>query len=208
MTTRLALLLSGGGRTLQNFLDLIAAGRLDARLEVVVSSNPDAGGVERARNAGIATAVIDRRQFDSDEAFSAAITAVLDRYDVELVLLAGFLRRYIFPARYRGRVLNIHPALLPKYGGRGMYGHRVHEAVLAAGDTESGCTVHVADHEYDHGPIVLQKRVPVLPGDTPDTLAERVFAAECEAYPEAVRLFASGRLASMRDVNAGHPSET
>jgi phosphoribosylglycinamide formyltransferase-1 len=187
----LAVLLSGGGRTLQNFIDEIAAGRLDARIQVVVSSNPNAAGVEKARSAGLECEIVDRRRFEDDESFSEAITAVLDRYDIDLVVLAGLVRRYVFPARLSGRVLNIHPALLPEYGGQGMYGHQVHEAVLAAGDKESGCTVHIADEEYDHGPIVLQKRVPVLPGDTPETLAERVFQAECEAYPEAVRRLAA-----------------
>ena len=116
------------------------------------------------------------------------------RHPVDLVIMAGFLRRWIFPAAYEGRVLNIHPALLPKYGGKGYYGHHVHEAVLKAGEKESGCTVHFADHHYDRGPILVQKRVPVLPGDTPDTLAARVFEAECEAYPEAIELVASGRV--------------
>jgi formyltetrahydrofolate-dependent phosphoribosylglycinamide formyltransferase len=194
VTVDLAVLLSGGGHTLQNFIDEIAAGRLDARIRVVVSSRRDAAGVQRAREAGIPCHVVERRRFASSEEFSAAITEALEPYAVDLVLLAGFLQLYLFPDKYRGRVLNIHPGLLPRYGGRGMYGHYVHEAVLAAGETESGCTVHLADHEYDHGPIVLQRRVPVLPGDTPETLAERVFAAECEAYPEAVRLFAAGKL--------------
>lgn len=190
MTTRLAVLLSGGGRTLQNFIDEIAAGRLDAKIEVVISSRPRVEGLERARRGRIPTEVVEWRDYGNDADFSAAITDVLGRYEIDLVLGAGFLRRYLFPERLKGRVLNIHPALLPKFGGTGMYGHHVHEAVLASGDKESGCTVHIADHEYDHGPIVLQKRVPVLPDDTPDTLAERVFQAECEAYPEAVRLVA------------------
>ncbi|HWO72180.1 MAG TPA: phosphoribosylglycinamide formyltransferase [Dehalococcoidia bacterium] len=190
MTVRLAVLLSGGGRTLQNLLDRIADGRLDAEVAVVVSSNSTAFGLERARQAGIPTAVVRRRDFETADAFSEAITAAIGPYEVDLVILAGFTQKYLFPERYRGRVLNIHPALLPKYGGQGMYGHHVHEAVLAAGETESGCTVHLADHEYDHGPILVQKRVPVLPGDTPETLAERVFEAECEAYPEAIRLVA------------------
>ena len=190
MTVNLAVLLSGGGRTLQNFIDEIGAGRLDARVQAVVSSNPDAGGVEKARAAGIPAHVVDRREFGDDESFSQQITSRLSRYEIDIVVLAGFLRRYLFPERYKGRVLNIHPALLPKFGGPGMYGHRVHEAVLAAGETESGCTVHIADLEYDHGPVVLQKRVPVLADDTPEMLAERVFQAECEAYPEAVRILA------------------
>lgn len=190
MTIRLAVLLSGGGRTLQNFVDLIAAGKLDASIEVVVATNPDAGGAERAKRAGVPCQVVDRRGWESNEAFSEAITAVLDRYEIDLVLLAGFLRKYLFPERFKGRVLNIHPALLPKFGGKGMYGHHVHEAVIAAGETESGCSVQLADLDYDTGPVLVQKRVPVLPDDTPDTLADRVFAAECEAYPEAVRLMA------------------
>ncbi len=197
MTINLAVLLSGSGRTLQNFVDEIAAGRLDARVQVVVSSRRDVLGVEKARAAGVPVEIVRRRDFDSDEAFSEAITAVLDRYDIDLVLLAGYLQRYVFPLRFEGRVLNIHPGLLPKYGGKGMYGHHVHEAVIAAGERESGCTVHIAGHEYDTGPIVLQKRVPVLLDDTPDTLADRVFAAECEAYPEAVRIVAA-RLAGTK----------
>ena len=190
MTIRLAALVSGGGTTLQNFIDLIAAGKLDARIEVVISSLRDAYALERARDAGIDTHVVRRRDFESQEAFSEAITAILDRYDIDLIVLSGYLQRYIFPPKFEGRVLNTHPGLLPQYGGLGMYGHHVHEAVLAAGETESGCTVIVADHEYDHGPPIAERRVPVLPDDTPDTLAERVMAAEREVYPQAVRMMA------------------
>jgi formyltetrahydrofolate-dependent phosphoribosylglycinamide formyltransferase len=183
-------LLSGGGRTLQNFLDLIARGELDASVEVVVASNSSAGGLQRARDAGIDTHVVRRRDFVTNDAFSEAITAVLDQYEIDLVLGAGFTQLYKYPARFDGRMLNVHPALLPAYGGQGMYGHHVHEAVLAAGERESGCTVHLTTHEYDKGPIVVQKRVPVLPDDTPETLAERIFSAEMEAYPEAIRIMA------------------
>ena len=190
MTVNLAVLLSGGGRTLQNFIDEIGAGRLDARVQAVVSSSAQAGGLDKARAAGIPAHIVDRSEFGDDESFSQQITSRLSRYEIDIVVLAGFLRRYLFPERYKGRVLNIHPALLPKFGGPGMYGHHVHEAVLAAGETESGCTVHIADLEYDHGPVVIQKRVPVLADDTPETLAERVFEAECEAYPEAVQILA------------------
>jgi phosphoribosylglycinamide formyltransferase-1 len=190
MTVRLAVLVSGGGTTLQNFLDRIADGSLDASIEVVISSMPTAYALERARGAGIDTHVVRWRDFEDDQKFSDAIAAVIDRYEVDLVLGAGFMRRWMFPPRYKGRMLNTHGALLPKFGGKGMWGHHVHEAVLAAGETESGCTVHIADHEYDQGPIVVQKRVPVLPDDTPETLAERVQQAEREAYPEAVRLMA------------------
>jgi folate-dependent phosphoribosylglycinamide formyltransferase PurN len=176
VTVHLAVLVSGGGTTLQNFLDVIAAGELDARIEVVVSSTSNAYALERARAAGIDTHLVRRRDYETQEAFSEAITRVLSRYDIDLVLGAGFLQRYVFPPRYEGRMLNVHPGLLPKYGGQGMWGHHVHEAVLAAGEKESGCTVIV--------------RVPVLPGDTPETLAARVFEAECEVFPEAVRILA------------------
>ena len=188
---RLAVLVSGGGTTLQNLLDRIADGSLDASVEVVVSSNSTAYALERASGAGIDAHVVRRRDYESVEAHSDAITAVLDDYEIDLVVLAGFTQRYIFPKRFEGRTLNVHPALLPKFGGQGMWGHHVHEAVLAAGETESGCSVIIADHEYDHGPVILQKTVPVLPDDTPDTLAARVQAAECEAYPEAIRMMAA-----------------
>jgi formyltetrahydrofolate-dependent phosphoribosylglycinamide formyltransferase len=190
VTVRLAVLVSGGGTTLQNFLDRIADGRMDASVEVVISSNPAAFALDRAREAGIDTDVVRRRDFETQEAFSDAITAVLERYEFDLVALAGFTQRYVFPKRFEGRVLNVHPGLLPKFGGQGMWGHHVHEAVLSAGETESGCSVIIADHEYDHGPVVVEKKVPVLPDDTPDTLAARVFEAEREAYPAAIRLMA------------------
>jgi formyltetrahydrofolate-dependent phosphoribosylglycinamide formyltransferase len=187
---RLAVLVSGTGRHLQNFIDLTARGELDARVVVVVSSLRDAYALERARAAGIDAHVVRRRDFESQEAFSEAVTSALDPYAPDLILGAGYLQRYVFPKRYEGRVLQIHPGLLPKYGGQGMYGHHVHEAVLAAGENESGCTVFIADHEYDRGPTLLERRVPVLPDDTPETLADRVFEAELAAYPEAVRLVA------------------
>jgi phosphoribosylglycinamide formyltransferase-1 len=158
----------------------------------VVSSGKDLKGNDVARSAGLPLEVVERSVLKGS-AFQDAVTAAVDRLQPDLVLMAGWLHLWKFPPRYAGRVLNIHPSLLPAHGGRGMYGHRVHEAVLAAGDRESGCTVHVADLEYDRGPILVQKRVPVLPGDTPDALAARVFEQECLAYPEAVRLVLSGR---------------
>ncbi len=191
MTIRLAVLVSGSGTTLQNFLDHIADGRLDASVEVVISSNSTAYALERAKGAGIDTHVVRRRDFESQEAYSEAVTAVLKGYDVELIAAAGYTQRYVFPDRFEGRMLNTHGALLPKFGGQGMWGHHVHEAVLAAGETESGCTVHIADHEYDRGPVLVQKKVPVLPDDTPEMLAARVQEAEREAYPEAIRLMAA-----------------
>ncbi len=187
---RLGVLLSGSGRTLQNLIDRIEDRSLPARITVVVSSHSGVKGLDRARAAQIPTALVDYRKFPGDKAFSAAVTAELEKVPVDLVIMAGFIRRYLFPSKFEGRVLNIHPALLPDFGGKGMYGHHVHEAVLRSGAKESGCTVHLADLHYDKGPILLQKRVPVLPGDTPDALAERVFRAECEAYPEAIRRMA------------------
>jgi formyltetrahydrofolate-dependent phosphoribosylglycinamide formyltransferase len=184
---RLGVLISGSGRTLQNLIDRIREGTLPARIEVVVSSHPGVAGLERAARAGIPARLVDYRAFRGDRAYAAALAETLSRYPVDLVVMAGFLRRFLFPVSLRGRVLNIHPGLLPRFGGKGLWGHRVHEAVLKAGVAESGCTVHVADHEYDHGPVLLERRVPVLAGDTPETLADRVFQAECEAYPEAIR---------------------
>jgi phosphoribosylglycinamide formyltransferase 1 len=190
VTVRLAVLVSGTGRHLQNFVDLAARGELDAHVAVVVSSMRDAYALERARAAGLPCHVVRRRDFESQEAFSDAVTAALEPYEPDLIVGAGYLQRYIFPPEYQGRVVQIHPGLLPKYGGQGMYGHHVHKAVIADGEKESGCTVFIADHEYDRGPTILEKRVPVLPDDTPDTLAVRVFEAELEAYPEAIRIMA------------------
>ncbi len=190
---RLGVLLSGGGRTLQNFCDEIAAGRLNATIALVVSSSAGAFGVQRARRLGLPTVVLEPRDHPG-KSFDEAITACLTRANVDLVCMAGFLRLWTVPPQFTGRVMNIHPAVLPDFGGQGFYGHRVHDAVLAAGCTETGCTVHFCDNQYDQGPVILQRRVPVLPGDTPDTLAARVFEQECIAYPEAIRLFAAGRL--------------
>lgn len=183
----LAILISGTGRTLKHFIDLIASKKLDARIKVVVSSSINARGNEFATDAKIPLIVVPTRAPN----FNELITRAVDAGGPDLVLLAGFLHLWKFPPEYKGRVLNIHPALLPDYGGKGMYGHRVHEAVLKAGEKESGCTVHVADLEYDRGPIVVQRRVKVLPDDTPDTLAARVFEEELIAYPEAVRMVAA-----------------
>ena len=191
---RLGVLISGSGRTMVNFAERIAAGTLNATLAAVVASRADISGVAKAQSLGLPVQIVSRKDFDSTEAFSDAVTAVLEAHRVELVALAGFLSLYRIPPRYAGRVMNIHPALLPRFGGHGMYGHRVHEAVLAAGVSESGCTVHFCDNVYDNGPIILQRKVPVLAGDTPEALADRVFEQELEAYPEAINLFAAARL--------------
>ncbi len=190
---RLAVLFSGGGTTLQNLLDRIAEGSLHAEIAVAISSRAGAFGLQRARRAGIAELTVARRDHPDSIEFNDALHAALERFDVDLVVLAGFLSLFE-PRRYALRVLNIHPALIPAFCGPGFYGARVHAAVLAAGVKISGCTVHFADAEYDHGPIILQSAVPVLDDDTAESLAARVHAAENRLYPEAIRLWAAGRL--------------
>lgn len=191
---RLAVLLSGGGTTLQNLLDHIADGRLSAEVAVVVSSRADAFGLERARRAGIPAVTVARKGHSDVQAFNDALHTALEPHAADLVVLAGFLSLFQPRARYAGRVLNIHPALIPAFCGSGFYGHRVHEAVLAAGVKVSGCTVHFADDQYDHGPIILQGCVPVLDDDTADSLAARVLALEYELLPRAIQLLAEDRL--------------
>jgi len=191
---KLGVLISGGGTTLENICRCIERGQLNAAVQVVISTSPKAYGLVRARNHAIASNVIRPRDYSDVHRFSAAVTDCLDQHQVDLVLLAGFLSLWILPEQYYGRVMNIHPALIPAFCGHGFYGHRVHEAVLGRGTKVSGCTVHFASNEYDAGPIIVQKCVPVLEDDTPETLAARVFEQECKAYPEAIRLFAEGRL--------------
>ena len=191
---RLAVFLSGSGTTLQNLLDRTADGRLRAEVVLVASSRADAFGLQRARQAGVPTALVERKQCGSREEFSRRLFDLCRQAQADLVCLAGFLQLVQIPDDFQGRVLNIHPALIPAFCGQGYYGRRVHEAVLEYGAKVSGCTVHFADNVYDHGPIVLQRVVPVRDDDTPDALAARVFEQECEAYPEAIRLFAEGRL--------------
>lgn len=190
----MGVLISGSGRTLQNFADMISAGKLQAEIAVVISSKPGVYGIERCEKLGIPYHVIPRQDYKETGAFSDAIADILDKYAVELTVMAGFIHLFRIPDRHTGRVMNIHPALLPDFGGRGFYTDKVHEAVIRSGAKVSGCTVHFASNEYDRGPIILQRNVPVLPGDTPHTLADRVFVEECKAYPEAINLFAEGRL--------------
>lgn len=191
---RVAVLLSAGGTTLQNLLDRIADGRLPVRIVLVASNHADAYGLERARRAGVATAVVDRKAAGSLTEFSRRLFDACRGAGADLVCMAGFLQLVEIPADFAGRVMNIHPSLIPAFCGKGHYGHHVHEAVLAYGAKITGCTVHFADNEYDRGPIVLQRAVPVYDDDTPETLAARVFAEECEAYPDAIARFAAGQL--------------
>ena len=190
---RLAVLISGGGTTLKNLIDRIGAGTLPARIERVVCSRPDAAGIAHATAAGIGVHIVDRKAFDDVAGFSRAVFEKIGA-GVDLVCLAGWLSLLEVPAGYAGRVMNIHPALLPSFGGRGMYGRRVHQAVLDSGCTVSGCTVHFVDEGYDTGPIILQRTCPVLDDDTPQTLAHRVFEEEKQAYPAAITLFQQRRL--------------
>ena len=176
---RLGVLLSGSGRTLQNLLDRIGDGRLQATVAGVASDRDDAFGLQRALDHGLEA----RTMRDP-----STIWAWLGELDVDLVVLGGYLRLLRIVPDYAGRVLNIHPSLLPEFGGKGMYGDRVHAAVLAAGRTESGCTVHLCNNDYDSGRILVQARVPVLPDDTPAVLAARVFEAEREVYPAAIAM--------------------
>jgi phosphoribosylglycinamide formyltransferase-1 len=191
MTTpiRLVALISGGGTTLQNLIDRISDGKLNAEIAGVVSSRADVLGVERAKRAGLSVTVVTKTR-----SFTEEVWAAVRSYSPNLVVFAGWLHLLPIPPDFHHKVLNIHPSLLPAFGGKGMYGHHVHEAVLQYGTKISGCTVHFADDTYDTGPILVQKCVPVKEGDDPDTLAARIFQAECEAYPEAIELIAAGRV--------------
>jgi phosphoribosylglycinamide formyltransferase-1 len=189
---RLAVLISGSGTTLQNLIDRIAAGRLNAAIAGVISSRADAFGLERARRAAIPTRVVEHAS--AGASFASEVWAAVRSLSPELVCFAGWLKLLPIADDFRWKVLNIHPALLPAFGGRGMYGRKVHEAVLASGAKVSGCTVHFADDAYDTGPILVQKCVEVKSDDDPASLAARVFTVECEAYPEAIELIAAGRV--------------
>ncbi len=191
---RLGVLLSGGGRTMVNLAECIRRGELDAELVTVISSRSAVAGVDRARELGLEPSILRTKDVPDEEEFSARLADLLDQAKVDLVVQCGWLCYWKLPPRYANRVMNIHPALLPSFGGKGMWGHHVHEAVLAAGCKVSGCTVHFVTNEYDAGPIIVQRTCPVLEGDTPDTLAARVFEQECLAYPEAIQLFAENRL--------------
>jgi formyltetrahydrofolate-dependent phosphoribosylglycinamide formyltransferase len=184
---RLACLISGGGRTMLNLADRIDDGSLSASIELVIASRAGIAGVERAKAHGFDTHIVLRRDFASDEAMHDHISGLLRAKRIDLVCLCGYLRWLRVDPDFRGRVINIHPALLPDFGGSGMHGEHVHAAVLQAGRTISGCSVHHVDEHYDHGEVILQRTCPVLPNDTPETLAARVFEQECLAYPEAIR---------------------
>ena len=198
---------SGRGSNFGSILNAIEAGTLpEIRIACVVSNNSAAGILDIARSRALPALHLSRKQFGTDDEFASRLLSLLEQHNVGLILLAGYMK--LVPSRvierYRNRILNIHPALLPKFGGPGMYGMRVHTAVIAAGERESGATIHLVDEEYDRGPILLQKHVPVRPGDTPEALAARVLAVEHELYPEALRRIAEGEILlpdAMRESN-------
>ncbi len=191
MRVKTAVLISGRGSNLKSLIDACAAKDFPAEIVLVISNVEGAGGLAFARDANIAAKIIPHKQFPSREAFDAAIDAALGEAGVALICEAGFMRIHSawFVTRWTGRILNIHPSLLPKFPGT-----KVHEQVLAAGETESGATVHFVTPELDSGPAVAQARVPVLPGDTVETLSARILEAEHRLYPEALRLVAEGRV--------------
>ena len=187
---------SGRGSNFEALLTRIEDDGIPARIGAVISNNKDAGALRIARENNIPAYHIERGQFETGDEFCQALEEVFDRHDINFIALAGYLRK--IPTRlirrFPNRMINIHPALLPDFGGKGMYGIKVHEAVLASGVTVSGATIHIVDEEYDRGPIVLRREVPVLPGDTPEMLAARVLQVEHQIYADAVRLFAEDRV--------------
>ena len=191
---KITVLISGGGTTLKNLIDYRDQNRLDAEIAGVVSSNPSAPGNQFATDAKIPLSIIDHRKFDSVESLSDAIFDCCRASSSNLVVMGGFLRRVVVPVDFENRIINIHPALAPAYSGKGYYGIRVHRAVIDSGDPQSGCTVHFVDNIYDHGPIIAQQTVPVFPDDTPQSLQQRVFKAECELLPAVINLISAGRI--------------
>jgi phosphoribosylglycinamide formyltransferase 1 len=195
---KIAVLISGSGRTLKNFIDLAAEGDLPIDIRLVVSSSAKASGIQHAEAAGIPAVVVKRSDFPhgstGDQSYGDAIFDACRAAGVDYVVMAGFLKLAPVPDDFAGRVVNIHPALIPSFCGAGMYGHYVHQAAIDAGVKVTGLTVHFVDNVYDHGPIIWQQPVPVFPDDTADTLAARVFEAEKEAYPHVLKLLAAGRV--------------
>ncbi len=193
---RLAVFISGGGTNLQSLIDAIKYGRLSAKIVLVVSSRSDAFGLERAKNENIERFIYKTKDYPNAEAADQALVGALEKNEVEYIALAGFLKMVPISIiqKYRDKITNIHPALLPKFGGKGMYGHFVHEAVIAAGEKESGATVHLVDEIYDHGKILLQGKVEIYPDDTPDSLAAKVLRVEHQIYPEALEILIRGKM--------------
>ncbi len=191
---RIAVLLSGNGTSLENLFEHIDSGALQAGVVVVIASKEKAYGLERARRRGIPAIAVPRKRHPDIGQFNDRLHAVLDEHDVDLVALLGFLSLFELRGKYEGRTINVHPALIPAFCGKGFYGRRVHEAVLASGVKLTGATVHFSDELYDHGQVILQEAVPVLEDDTVETLSARVMASERRLVPQAIQLFAEGRI--------------
>ncbi len=191
---RLGVFISGGGTTLLNFIERIETSELHAEVPLVIASHADCQGIARSQERGLNCIAVPRAEYENTQAYSDAVFELCRQHNVDLVTLAGFLCLLRIPDDFEDRVMNIHPSLIPAFCGKGYHGSKVHSAVLERGAKVSGCTVHFADNQYDHGPIILQRCVDVLADDTPDLLAARVFAAECEAYPAAISLYAEGKL--------------
>lgn len=191
---KLAVLLSGSGTTLENLFEHSASGTMNADIAVVVSSRADAFGLERARRRNVPAVTVARKAFKSTDEFSDAIYSTLAPYKVDLICYAGFMSMLYVPKEFEYRAINVHPSLLPSFGGKGFYGHHVHEAVLKHGCKISGCTVHFVDNEYDNGPIIAQRPVPVLDADSADDLGARVQQAERELFPETIQWIADERI--------------
>ena len=194
MTLRLAVLASGGGRTLQNFIDLSKRGTLKVEILVLGVSKSKCGAAQRATKAGIPSFARRKKKSESSSDYSQAIFDQIRPYQVDLVCLAGFLSLLEIPDDFEHRVLNIHPSLIPAFCGQGFYGEKVHQAVWEAGARITGCTVHFCDNIYDNGPILIQEAVKLDSSDTPSTIAKKVFEAECRAYPQGLRLIEEGRV--------------
>ena len=192
----ISVMISGGGTTLKNLIERYDHGDLDAQIAQVISNKPDAGGLQYAADAGIDCEVVDHREYDSVESFSKAIFDAARGAGVDLVVMGGFLRRVVIPKDFVNRVINIHPSLIPAFCGKGNYGRRVHQAVVDYGCRVSGCTVHFVDDQYDHGPIIAQSTVEVKAEDSAESLAARVFEAECELYPRVINAIASGKVST------------
>jgi len=191
---RVAVLLSGSGTTMQNLIDLSRTGQLPIEIVLAVSDRPGVKGIEKAEIAKIPTEVVQRDHCSTLLEFSQRVFGWCRQFKADLVVMGGFLRLIQIPEDFENKVMNIHPSLIPAFCGKGFHGLNVHSAVINAGNKITGCTIHFADNQYDHGPIILQKAVLVLDDDTPESLMHRVFAEECKAYPEAIRLFAQGKI--------------
>ena len=194
MATRIVMLLSGTGSTLENLFEKIEKAELSAQIVAVISSRENVLGLERAQKRNVPAIALVPKQFENNDAFNDALWDEIRKHKPDLVVLGGFMTLLRVPEDFQHRIMNVHPSLVPAFCGKGMYGHRVHEAVIEYGVRVSGVTVHFVDNEYDHGPIVLQEAVPIFDSDSPESLAQRVQAKERELYPRAIQLFATGRL--------------